>query len=610
MHLKSIAGGLFVLCIFFMTGDVKAMDSTLVLQPSPQSFIIQEGTLTLGKAVHLAFGKSVDTDMKNHFIEILQQNDIKVSESGAFEYPTIYLGTRLDVLPENMFHSQKEETFPAQGYEILINNKMQKVSLVGNDQDGLFYAMQTFSQLLVESSGKLPNGEIRDYPIIKKRGVIEGFYGKPWTQEDRLEQFRFYGEQKLNTYIYAPKDDPYHREKWREPYPKFEMQQLQELITAAEKNHVDFVFALSPGLNMVFGGKEGEQDLQLLLDKFELLYNMGVHSFAVYFDDIKNKDGAKQAYVLNEVNKRFVKKHKNINPLITVPTEYYTADMLQNSQVKPYTADFAKNLSKDITVMYTGEGVVCEGISSKALQQVEAIYGRKLAVWWNYPVSDYLKSKLALGPITGIDDRAGSNLQMFIMNPMEHANLSKITLATGADYAWNPRDYDYNKSWKQAITAQYGKQADAMETFAYHSSRMENSWAHVGLTDAPSVRKHMDILFQKLQTGQDCSFAINLLQQDFFDMKTASQTLQAQLPRQDKQECLLQLKLFEQLAEADSIALQMLEARINEQKFLYQKYRADLLTKKGNLPSEEVVQISEKVARSFIDEVLSYRPTK
>ena len=244
LHLKSIAGGLFVLCIFFMTGDVKAMDSTLVLQPSPQSFIIQEGTLTLGKAVHLAFGKSVDTDMKNHFIEILQQNDIKVSESGAFEYPTIYLGTRLDVLPENMFHSQKEETFPAQGYEILINNKMQKVSLVGNDQDGLFYAMQTFSQLLVESSGKLPNGEIRDYPIIKKRGVIEGFYGKPWTQEDRLEQFRFYGEQKLNTYIYAPKDDPYHREKWREPYPKFEMQQLQELITAAEKNHVDFVFAL------------------------------------------------------------------------------------------------------------------------------------------------------------------------------------------------------------------------------------------------------------------------------------------------------------------------------------------------------------------------------
>lgn len=607
VHWKSIAGGLFVLCIFFMTGDVKAMDTTFSLQPSPQSFIIQDGTLTLGKAVQLVFGKSVDDDTKNCFIEILEKNGIVGCKQADIEYPTIYLGTRLDLLPENISHKQTVEDFPEQGYKILINDKLKQVSLVGNDRDGLFYAMQTFSQILTKSAGKLPNGEIRDYPIIKKRGVIEGFYGKPWTQKDRLDQFRFYGEQKINTYIYAPKDDPYHREKWRDPYPKVEMQQLQELITAAEKNHVDFVFALSPGLNMVFDGKAGDKDLQLLIDKFELLYNMGVHSFAVYFDDIKNKDGAKQAYVLNEVNKRFVKKHDNIEPLITVPTEYYTADMVENNQVKPYTADFAKHLSKDIVVMYTGEGVVCEGILRESLQQVEEIYARKMALWWNYPVSDYLKSKLALGPITGIEDTAGENLQMFIMNPMEHANLSKITLATGADYAWNPKQYDYNKAWQQAIKEQYGKQAESMELFAYHSRRMENSWAHVGLADAPDVRKHMDTLFQKLQTGQDCSFTINLLQQDFFDMKTASENLQTQLPKQDKEECLPQLKLFEQLAEADLIALQMLEANCNEQKFLYQKYRADLLTKKKNLPPETVVQISEKVARSFIDEALAYK---
>jgi len=605
---KFIVRGLFVLCIFLMTGDVKAMDISHVLQPLPQSFIIQDGTLTLGKAVHIVFGESVDVDTENYFIEILEENGIRGCKQDDGAYPTIYLGTSLDLLPENISHKQTVEDLSPQGYEILINNKLQQVSLVGNDQDGLFYAMQTFSQILTKSVGQLPNGEIRDYPIIKKRGVIEGFYGKPWTQKDRLDQFRFYGEQKINTYIYAPKDDPYHREKWRDPYPNVEMQQLQELITAAGKNHVDFVFALSPGLNMVFDGKAGEMDLQLLIDKFELLYNMGVHSFAIYFDDIKNKDGAKQAHVLNEVNKRFVKKHDNIQPLITVPTEYYTSDMVQNNQVKPYTADFAKHLSKDIVVMYTGEGVVCEGISRESLQQVEDIYARKMALWWNYPVSDYLKSKLALGPITGIEDTAGENLQMFIMNPMEHANLSKITLATGADYAWNPRQYNDTKAWKQAIAVQYGKQAKDMETFAYHSSRMENSWAHVGLADAPDVRKHMDTLFKKLQTGQDCSVIINLLQQDFFDMKTASQNLQIQLPSQDKAECLSQLKLFEQLAEADFIALQMLDASCNGQKFLYQKYRADLLSKKKNLPPETVTQISEKVARSFIDEALVYKP--
>ena len=52
---------------------------------------------------------------------------------------------------------------------------------------------------------------------ISLRGIVEGFYGTPWNFDIRADLLNFCGEYNLNAYIYAPKDDPYHRDKWREP---------------------------------------------------------------------------------------------------------------------------------------------------------------------------------------------------------------------------------------------------------------------------------------------------------------------------------------------------------------------------------------------------------
>ena len=54
-----------------------------------------------------------------------------------------------------------------------------------------------------------------------------------------------------------------------------------------------------------------------------------------------------------------------------------------------YTKDFAGTLHKEIIVLYTGDGVVCDGISDENFQAANIIYGRKLGIWWNYPVNDY-----------------------------------------------------------------------------------------------------------------------------------------------------------------------------------------------------------------------------
>ena len=129
------------------------------------------------------------------------------------------------------------------------------VDIVGYDERGAFYGLQTLRQLMtspVADGGRLPYVSINDYPDLPNRGVVEGFYGTPWSHQVRLSLIDFYGRFKLNTYLYGPKDDPYHSSpNWREPYPDKEARQLGELVEACRRNRVDFVWLFIPARTSV-----------------------------------------------------------------------------------------------------------------------------------------------------------------------------------------------------------------------------------------------------------------------------------------------------------------------------------------------------------------------
>jgi len=149
--------------------------------------------------------------------------------------------------------------------------------LVGSDERGTFYGMQTVSQLLKE--GNLPQINITDYPDVRYRGVVEGFYGKPWSYEDRVSQLKFYGANKLNTYIYGPKNDPFHSSpNWRKPYPQEEAARMAELVKLAKSNKVDFVWAIHPGQDI----RWNDEDRELLLQKFGQMYDLGIRSLQCF----------------------------------------------------------------------------------------------------------------------------------------------------------------------------------------------------------------------------------------------------------------------------------------------------------------------------------------
>lgn len=599
---------------FVYAQDTESAEVNIVPVPKKMSTTGQE--LQMTDSVNIEGTKTADADAVRELKEFLKENEIQINETANKQDTTIILGESgddLETLAQAKERLKMESTdkLNEEGYVMAVDEDDSAggtIVIEGKSGDGTFYGVQTLKQLTdkTEKAVTVAEAVIKDEPTMSVRGSIEGFYGTPWSHEDRLSQIEFYGDQKLNTYIYAPKDDLYHREQWRDPYPETEMQRMQDLIDTSKENKVDFVFSLSPGIDIRFDGAEGEADYQALVKKCQSLYDMGVRSFAIFFDDIENKDGKKQAELLNRFNKEFIQAKGDIKPLITVPTEYDSNVMGLASTVNKYTKEFAATLDKSIKVLWTGSAVVPEGIDVANAQKVKEVYGDRMGIWWNYPCTDYITEKLALGPIYGLDKGLENEVDFLVMNPMEHAELSKITLATGADYAWNTAAYDYEKSFETAIDELYGELAPYMYTFANHSSRLVAGWASTGRADAPAVRELMDTTMKKVARGEDATKEIEALNQEFDQMVLAADTLKAKLPAEELSHCSGNLDKLKALGENDKVALELFveknAAERDEEKV--QALTAQLNQKMGSLQSGKLV--SEQTALAFIKEVLDY----
>ena len=447
---------------------------------------------------------------------------------------------------------------------------------------------------------------------IPLRGVVEGFYGTPWTVEDRADIIDFCRKNNLNAYIYAPKDDPYHRDKWRKPYPADKLAELMSLVAAAQASNVRFIFAVSPGLDLNYKGAKAEEDFNAMIRKLDAMYRIGVRNFAIFFDDLKDakgnhhEDGKAQAEFLNRVQKNLRSRYNDVAPLITVPTEYFYDDMVKGDKVKPYTRDFAENLDPRSVVLYSGRGFVCDGITDSELAKVNKIFGREVGVWWNYPVNDYSLTpdgnrnvKLALG---AIEKLPSANMTAIFFNPMGQVQMSKIALATGAIYSNNPAIYNAEQALEKVIDAQFGRLAPAMKIFAEHSRHMENSWAKVGSPDAIEFSSAAYIVLS--DAAKKIPIESAPLEQMIDNMEHAADLLLNRLPQKYLDECRPQLEQFKRTARADRIALESLKAgRLNPQLKIL---RAEIAA------NEKQAVISELAARKFIDDVINFfdKPNK
>ena len=87
----------------------------------------------------------------------------------------------------------------------------------------------------------------------------------------------------MNTFVYAPKDDPLVRRAWREAYTGDDLQRLTELVERCAAHGVDFVYCLSPGLSIRYSDPG---DIEALSAKFASVAALGVRTFGLLLDDI------------------------------------------------------------------------------------------------------------------------------------------------------------------------------------------------------------------------------------------------------------------------------------------------------------------------------------
>lgn len=294
-------------------------------------------------------------------------------------------------------------------------------------------------------------------------GLIEGFYGPPWTWAERDRMIDFLAAQGFDLYVYAPKDDPLHRARWRGPLPEEELAHFERLTQRAAVAGVEFSYGLSP-IDLGFGALA---EVDTVVAKCLQLVERGVPSFGLLFDDLpvdlppsddERTEAARwQASVANEVL-RAVRESGAGGRFLFCPTEYCSGAV----EPTPYLRTLGETLEPGIEVFWTGPQVCSHTITASDLTAVTEGLMRPPLLWDNYPVNDgAMRWDPHIRPLRGRGADLPGACSGIVANGAIQAEATKIALHTFAAYWRDPAGYDPETAWGPALTAVAGDAGDA-----------------------------------------------------------------------------------------------------------------------------------------------------
>ena len=281
-------------------------------------------------------------------------------------------------------------------------------------------------------------------------GIIEGFYGKPWSWEARHETITALAPYGYRFYLYAPKFDPYLRRKWQEPHPDSLVNRLRELSTHCRDNGVRFGVGLTPyELFNNFDGKS-KHALQARLEFFD---DIGVEDLAILFDDMR---GDVPDLAKNQIDIVHWAAARTKATRIIVCPSYYSDDPVLDrvfgNRPDDYVEDMGSGLDEGIEIFWTGEEVISRQYSRGHLERVAEQLGRKPLLWDNYPVNDGQRMSQYLH-LRGFTGRPASNAALIAahgVNPALQPTLNRIPCITLSDSYRQGESYQYCESFRHA----------------------------------------------------------------------------------------------------------------------------------------------------------------
>lgn len=487
-----------LLLVLFFIVSAFSLSAQVQIIPQPQSASFSGGSIA---------GKDFRMQQNDFALNSFENNLLKTI------LPVANNSNAPGIIIRNILSLKGEEAYN-------INITKNTIEIITGSKRGLRYAFNTLQQLVSENNNGekvLPVGNISDYPSVKYRGVVEGFYGEPWSFENRISLLNFMGSIKSNTYIYGPKDDPYHSSPhWRDPYPADKAEEIKKLVNTANENNVNFVWAIHPGKDIQWN----HTDSMNVLKKFDMMYQLGVKAFALFFDDISG-DGTnaqKQSDLLNFLHKEFVEKKGDVLPLILCPTEYNKS--WANKERGTYLDILGGRLHPSIHVMWTGDRVV-EDIDMNTLNWINERIKRPAYIWWNFPVSDYVRDHLLLGPVYGNALDIEEHLSGFVSNPMERAEASKTAIYGVGMYTWNMKAYDSAKAFNQAMQLIMPEAPEAYKLFSENNSDLGPNGHLYRRTESVAMRPKVELLTTQIKNNNVASALLSEVKNYYQDISKA-----------------------------------------------------------------------------------------
>ncbi len=325
-------------------------------------------------------------------------------------------------------------------------------------------------------------------------GVVEGFYGRPWTFAQRRKVVGWLKQFGLNTYLFAPKDDLKHRVLWRELLDETEAAAFKELITTCHDAGVRFIYALAPGWDGHFANDAAPSSKSspttALQRRFQQLIDLGCVDFAVMFDDVPNLPPSeladiarRHAGLANELwewlvgatgSSRRAEAPSKAEPPKVIgassrrlqrvsdeparsralgPAVYGTRLAGQAPGDSAYLRALGELLHPGVDIFWTGPEIISPAISADHLRDVAVVLRRPPFIWDNLHANDYDNARIFLGPFSGRTHELPGLSRGVVLNPNGACELNFLPLATLGEFVHAGADYSPERARANGIEA-------------------------------------------------------------------------------------------------------------------------------------------------------------
>lgn len=478
---------------------IAAVAQPYTIYPVPQQQLAQPGMARVQEPVCIVAESGIDAATVARAMQVLNDHGLQCTTADRPQKNATNLllginGSRGIADKEATRLRLCREVFAQPKYDrhlLLLSADKQGVAqvlIVGEHTDATFCGLASLEQMLDGDTQAMPCVVLYDYADIRDRGIIEGYYGVPYTAEVTKDLFRFMARYKMNTYMYGAKSDPYHSQRWADPYPTsitpeqlrigyLTQDMLRDITAVGHATKVNFIWAIHPGT--AFTNAANDQVLSQIMHKFEDMHTLGVRQFGVFVDDVgvPSDDATLRlgADRLTELQRRIDERWNRegavatdtVKPLHYVP-QLYAYSWVSTEQARRFFGSLS-NVPEKVRIYITGAAVWTVP-NSADLTTVSGWLGHDTSWWWNYPCNDNDVTKLfTMDTYANFhDERHITTLSRLepslkgtptlIINPMQQGEISKLALFSVADYAWNNRAFDNHQSWEAALPAVVGKE--------------------------------------------------------------------------------------------------------------------------------------------------------